>query len=95
MTLGLVGEAHRQLMSNLFGTPPLAQQICDDTMELIVMCYTACPRPPGLPLERNSLRRCGQVAAPIVSVTAQLPRHSRGRPAHLLGDSAHTDSRAV
>jgi hypothetical protein len=31
MALGFVGEPHRQFMSNLLGTPPLAQQLGDDT----------------------------------------------------------------
>jgi hypothetical protein len=75
MALGLVRKPHRQFMGNLLGTPPLAQQIGDHTMELLVTRYAARPRRPGLPLDRKPLRRSGQVAALIIRVAAQLPRN--------------------
>jgi hypothetical protein len=34
--LRLAREAHRQLVGDPFGTPPLTQELSDDTMELLV-----------------------------------------------------------
>jgi hypothetical protein len=56
VALGLVGEPYPQFMSNLFGTPPLAQQLGDHTMELLVTYQASRPHP-GPPLGAQPLRR--------------------------------------
>ena len=95
MALGLVREPKPKFMSNLFGTPPLAQQLGDDTMERLVTHQASRPQRPGSPLSAQPLRRGRQVATTTISVAAKLPRHRRGRPAQLVGDVAHTHTRTV
>ena len=95
VALGLIREVRPEFVGDLFGTPPLAQQLGDDTMKLLVTHHASRPQRPGSPLSAQPLRGGGQVAATIITVAAKLPRHRRGSPAQLVGDVAHTDTRTM
>ena len=75
VALRLIREPYPQFVGDLFGTPPLAQQLGDNSMKLHVTRHAPCPRRSALPLSAQPLCGGRQIATTIVTVAAKLPRH--------------------